>query len=170
MKSFNFCRSTVLEYLQSFSSFGYSSLLDSALKNFVYVPDRKTYCFSFTAMLTKACQEIFFFFFVNRKTLRKTWKDLVSTGFKKPGSTFLWWWWWFVFGKWLSDERCLRLISRWKHCQRFSPSQISDTPRAGFEPARNLSSDFVEGSCAVVIRNKKNQHHKQHPKKLQIFL
>ena len=30
------------------------------------------------------------------------------------------------------------------HYQRFSPSQISDTPRAGFEIAQNLSSDFVE--------------------------
>ena len=34
---------------------------------------------------------------------------------------------------------------------RFSPSQISDTPRVGFEPAQNLNSGFVELSCAVVI-------------------
>ena len=29
--------------------------------------------------------------------------------------------------------------------------QISNTPRAGFEPAQNLSSGLVEWSCAVVI-------------------
>ena len=33
----------------------------------------------------------------------------------------------------------------------FSPLQISDTPRAGFEFVRNLSSCFVERSCAVMI-------------------
>ena len=39
----------------------------------------------------------------------------------------------------------------WDYCQRSSPSPISDTPRAGFEPAQNLSSGLVEWSCAVVI-------------------
>ena len=52
------------------------------------------------------------------------------------------------------------LVDRWKgfslisspdHCQRSSPSRISDTPRAGIEPAQNLSSGLVEWSCAVVI-------------------
>ena len=42
-------------------------------------------------------------------------------------------------------------ISSRDHCQRSSPSQISDTPRAGFEPAQNLDSGFVESSCAVVL-------------------
>ena len=28
------------------------------------------------------------------------------------------------------------LISSWEHCQRSSPSPISDTPQAGFEPGR----------------------------------
>ena len=41
-------------------------------------------------------------------------------------------------------RRAFNLISTRDHCQRSSPSQISDTPRAGFEPAQNLSSDFVE--------------------------
>ena len=36
------------------------------------------------------------------------------------------------------------LISSRDHCQRSSPSRISDTPRAGFEPAQNLSSGLVE--------------------------
>ena len=36
------------------------------------------------------------------------------------------------------------LISSWDHCQRSSPSQISDMLRAGFEPAWNLNSGLVE--------------------------
>ena len=43
------------------------------------------------------------------------------------------------------------LISSWDHCQRSSPSQISDILWTGFEPAQNLSSGLVEWSCAVVI-------------------
>ena len=53
--------------------------------------------------------------------------------------------WYFDQRKWFS------LISNRGHGQRFSPSRISDTPRAGFEPAQNLSPGFVEWSCAVVI-------------------
>ena len=48
-------------------------------------------------------------------------------------------------------RKAFSLISSRDHCQRSSPSWISDTPRAGFEPAQNLSSGFVEWSCAVVI-------------------
>ena len=52
----------------------------------------------------------------------------------------------------MADRRkAFSLISSQNHCQRFSPSQISDTPLAGFEPAQNLSSGFVERSYAVVI-------------------
>ena len=36
------------------------------------------------------------------------------------------------------------------HSQRFSTSWISDTPRAGFEPAPNLSSGSVKWSFSVV--------------------
>ena len=43
------------------------------------------------------------------------------------------------------------LISKKDDCQRSSPSRISDTPRAGFEPAQNLSSSFLEWSCTIVI-------------------
>ena len=58
------------------------------------------------------------------------------------------------------DELCCGIVDRRKafvfmtsrnHCQRFWPLQISDTARAGFEPAQNLSSDLVEWSCAVFI-------------------
>ena len=48
-------------------------------------------------------------------------------------------------------RKAFSLISSRDHCQRSSPSRISNTLRAGFEPARNLSSGFVEGSCAVMI-------------------
>ena len=34
--------------------------------------------------------------------------------------------------------------SSWDQCQTFSPSDTYDMPRAGFEPAQNLKSDFVE--------------------------
>ena len=48
-------------------------------------------------------------------------------------------------------RKAFSLISSRDHCQRSSPSQISDTPLAGFEPAPNLSSGFVEWSWAVAI-------------------
>ena len=48
-------------------------------------------------------------------------------------------------------RKTLSLIWFRDHCQRSSPSRILDTPQAGFEPAQNLSSGFVEWSCAVVI-------------------
>ena len=31
----------------------------------------------------------------------------------------------------------------WGHCQKHSPSQISDTPRTTFDPVQNLSSGFL---------------------------
>ena len=43
------------------------------------------------------------------------------------------------------------LISSRDHCQRFSPSRISDRLRAGVEPAQNLSLGLVEWRCAAVI-------------------
>ena len=48
-------------------------------------------------------------------------------------------------------RKAFSLISSRDHCQRSSLPRISDTPRAGFEPAQNLSSGLVEWSCAVVI-------------------
>ena len=35
-------------------------------------------------------------------------------------------------------------ISSWGYCQRSLPSQISDTPRAGFEHGQNLSSGLLD--------------------------
>ena len=48
-------------------------------------------------------------------------------------------------------RKAFRLISSQGHCQKSSPSPISDTQRVGFEPAQNLSSGLVERSRALVI-------------------
>ena len=41
-------------------------------------------------------------------------------------------------------QKAYSLIFSRDHCQRSSPSRISDTSQAGFQPALNLSLDFVE--------------------------
>ena len=51
----------------------------------------------------------------------------------------------------IDRRKAFSLTSSRDHCQRSSPSRISDMPQAGFEPAQNLSSGLVEWSCAVVI-------------------
>ena len=48
-------------------------------------------------------------------------------------------------------RKMFSLISSRDLCQRSSPLRISDTTRAGFEPAENLSLSFVKWSCALVI-------------------
>ena len=58
----------------------------------------------------------------------------------------------------VDQRKAFSLISSRDHCQRSSPSWISDTPRAGFEPAQNLSSSLVERSCAVVITATPRRH------------
>ena len=57
---------------------------------------------------------------------------IVSVVFVVFGIVFVFLWYIFV------------LIYSRDHCQRFSPSQISDTPWPGFEPAQKLSSGFIE--------------------------
>ena len=56
------------------------------------------------------------------------------------------------------QQKAFNLISSWDHCQRSSPSQISDMPQAGFETAQNLSSGFVESSYEVVITTIPQRH------------
>ena len=51
----------------------------------------------------------------------------------------------------VDQPKVFSLISSQDHYERFSPSRISDTSRAGFEPAQNLSSGLVKWSCVVVI-------------------
>ena len=58
----------------------------------------------------------------------------------------------------VDQRKAFSLISSWDHYQRSSLSRISDTPQAGFEPAQNLSSGFVEWSCAVVITTTPRRH------------
>ena len=55
-------------------------------------------------------------------------------------------------------RKAFSLISSRGHCQRSSLSRISDTPRAGFEPAQNLSSGLVKWRCAVVITTTPRRH------------
>ena len=55
-------------------------------------------------------------------------------------------------------RKVFRLISTQGHCQRPSPSRISNTPQAGFESAQNLSSGLVEWGCAVVITTTPRRH------------
>ena len=50
----------------------------------------------------------------------------------------------------VNRRKALSLIYSWDHCRRSSPLRISDTPRAGFEPAQNLSSRLAEWSFAVM--------------------
>ena len=58
----------------------------------------------------------------------------------------------------IDRRKASSLISSRDHCQRSSPSRISDTPRAGFEPAQNLGSGLVEWNCAVVITTTPRRH------------
>ena len=51
----------------------------------------------------------------------------------------------------VDQRKAFSLISSQDHSQRSSPLWISNTLQPGFEPAQNLSSDFAEWSCAVVI-------------------
>ena len=73
-----------------------------------------------------------------------------------------WSWWWIVFVVWLTDKR-RSLISSRDHCQRSSPSRISDTPRAEFEPAQSLSSGFGEWSWVVAITTTPRRHYTTAP-------
>ena len=55
----------------------------------------------------------------------------------------------------LDRRKAFSLISSRDHFQRCLPSRISDTPRAGFEPAQHL---IVERRCAVVITTTPRRH------------
>ena len=47
-------------------------------------------------------------------------------------------------------RKVFSLSSSRDHCQRSSPSWISDTPWARFEPVQNLSSGLVEWICILI--------------------
>ena len=69
----------------------------------------------------------------------------------------------------VDQQKTLNFISGQNDCQKFSPSQISNMLQAGFEPALNLSSGFVEGSCAVMITTKARCHKKTKLKQFKEF-
>ena len=58
----------------------------------------------------------------------------------------------------VDQRKAFSLISSRDHYQRTSLLQISDTPWVGFEPAQNLSSDFVESSCVAVRTTTPRRH------------
>ena len=58
----------------------------------------------------------------------------------------------------IDQRKAFSLISSWDNCQRSSPSRIFDMPRAGVEPAQNLSSGFIEWSCAIVMTTTPHHH------------
>ena len=58
----------------------------------------------------------------------------------------------------VDQRKAFSLISSPDHCQRSSPSRISNPPQAGFELAQNLSSGLVEWSCAVAITATPRRH------------
>ena len=58
----------------------------------------------------------------------------------------------------VDQRKTFSLIPSRDHCQRSSPSRISDTPRTVFEPAQNLSSGLVEWCCSVVITTTSRRH------------
>ena len=55
------------------------------------------------------------------------------------------------FCRMVKQQKALSVISNRYHSRRFSLLQIFDMPWAGFEPAQNVISGFVEWSCAVVV-------------------
>ena len=55
-------------------------------------------------------------------------------------------------------RKALNLISSRDHYQRLSPLEISDTLQTRSEPLQNLSSGFMEWSCAVIITTMPRRH------------
>ena len=63
-----------------------------------------------------------------------------------------WWWWWMMmincFSGMVDRQKAFSLVSSRVHCQRSSPSRIRNHAASRIEPAQNMSSRFVEWSCA----------------------
>ena len=53
----------------------------------------------------------------------------------------------------IDRRKALSLVSSRNRYHKFSPLQISDALRVGFEAAQNLRSAFVEWDSAVMITN-----------------
>ena len=59
----------------------------------------------------------------------------------------------------VDQRKAFSFISIRDHCQGSSPSGISNTTQAGFEPAQNLSSGFTQEGCAVVMTTSPRRHY-----------
>ena len=73
------------------------------------------------------------------------------------------------FCRMVDPRKAFSLISSRNHCQRSYPSRISDTPRAGFEPAQNLSSGLLEWSCCSSDNHYTMAPHLIHGRKLVLI-
>ena len=66
----------------------------------------------------------------------------------------------------IDGRKTLSFITSWNNCHTFSPSQVSNTPRGGFEPAQNLRSGFTDWSWPEEIttapRCFNSWHHEYH--------
>ena len=90
----------------------------------------------------------------------------VSTWRKKPENQFLFNLKMMMMMMMMMNCFCERVCRRKAFKPYFQPSslskiltiQTSSTPQAGFEPGQNLSSDFAEWSCAVVITTTSWRH------------
>ena len=66
-------------------------------------------------------------------------------------------------------RKAFNLISSRGHCQRSSPSRISDMPQARFDPAQNLGSGLVEWSRSVVISTTPEKSWKEPEKRVMVI-
>ena len=66
-------------------------------------------------------------------------------------------------------RKAFNLISSRGHCQRSSPSRISDTLHTVFDPAQNLSSGLVEWSRSVVISTIPRKSWKEPEKRVMVI-
>ena len=69
-----------------------------------------------------------------------------------------WWWWWIVFVVWLTDKRRLALSPAGTIVR--DPHHLESPTRReqDLNPRRNLSSGFVEWSCAAVLITTLRRH------------
>ena len=57
----------------------------------------------------------------------------------------------FLQNVWLMQGEVLNIISIQDNCWKFSPSEVFNSPRAGFEHEQNFSLGFVELNFVVVV-------------------
>ena len=70
-----------------------------------------------------------------------------------------WWWCWIVFVVWLFDERYLTLFPARTIVKDPYHREYPTHSDQDLSLHRNLSSDFIERRCAVVITTTPRRHH-----------